>query len=188
MHSPDDVLAFWFGEPARDLAALKSKLRRWFMGGPEVDDAIKRDFGAEVEAALSGGGVLGAWLEEPKGWLALILVLDQFTRNVYRGDAKTHAGEARAVKLAIDSLDAGKARELSIEERHFAIMPLLHAEEAACQARYAREIAEVVAAAPEDQKPFFAAGVEQSEIQRDHSTLRSLSAPQRDPWSQVDAG
>src|SRR5450432_2399752 len=98
MHSPKEVLAFWFGEPAKTADELKLKMRRWFRGGPETDAEIVRDFKPEVEAAIAGD--LEDWVTVEKGWLALILVLDQFTRNVFRGDARTHAGDEHAIKLA----------------------------------------------------------------------------------------
>jgi uncharacterized protein (DUF924 family) len=161
MKTPGDVLAFWLGEPARDLESLKKKIVLWFRGGPELDATIKRDFGAEIDAAIEGK--LDAWLAEPKGWLALLVVLDQFTRNAFRGDAKTHAGDARAVKLTKAALESGELRRLPIEERHFALMPLLHAEDPECQALYAKEIAALVADAPEALRPFFAGGLEQSQ-------------------------
>jgi uncharacterized protein (DUF924 family) len=161
MKTPGDVLAFWFGEPAQDVDQLKAKMKRWFGGGPELDATIKREFGAEIDAAVEGK--LDAWLAEPKGWLALVVLLDQFTRNAYRGDAKTHAGDARAVKLTKEALERGELRALPLEERHFALMPLLHAEDAECQALFAKEIAALVTDAPAALRPGYSGGVEQSQ-------------------------
>jgi len=161
MATPADVLSYWFGAPAKNADELKAKLAFWFRGGPEVDATIAREFGAEVRAAIAGG--LEEWMDEPKGWLALVVVLDQLTRNVFRGDARTHAGDARAVRITMDALAAGKIAPLPVEERQFALMPLLHAEDPACQARFAKEIRDVVAAAPDDLKKGFSAGVEQSD-------------------------
>ncbi len=161
MKTPGDVLTFWFGEPAKDAEELKTKLRRWFGGGPALDAEIKQKFGAEIDAAVEGK--LDAWLAEPKGWLGLLILLDQFTRNAYRGDPKTHAGDARAVKLTLDALESGRLHALPIQERHFALMPLLHAEDVACQARYREEFAKFMRDVPEPLRPFYAGGIEQGE-------------------------
>jgi uncharacterized protein (DUF924 family) len=161
MKTPSEVLAFWFGEPPKTADELKAKLRRWFMGGPELDAGIKESFGETVDAALAGE--LDGWLAEPKGWLALIVVLDQLTRNCFRGDARTHAGDARAVKLTMDALERGALHALPMQERHFALMPLLHAEDPACQARYQAEYAKFMADVPEAFRPLYASGLEQGE-------------------------
>jgi uncharacterized protein (DUF924 family) len=147
MKTPGDVLSFWFGEPAKTPDDLKAKLKKWFQGGPAMDEATKREFGAETELAIDGK--LDAWLSEPKGWLALLIVLDQFTRNIYRNDARTHAGDARAEELCIAALDRGELHALPLEERHFALMPLLHSENAEHQARYQAEFAKVMKDVPE---------------------------------------
>jgi uncharacterized protein (DUF924 family) len=160
MRPPRDVLQFWFGEPARDLDGLRAKVRRWFVGGPDMDHAVRNEFGAEIEAALAGR--LDAWLGEPKGWLALILVLDQLTRNAYRDEPKMYAGDARAVELTLGALADRRVRALPLEERHFALMPLLHAEDTACQARFAEEVDAHIADTPDALKPFFASALEQS--------------------------
>jgi len=159
MKTPGDVLAYWFGEPLRDLDQLKTKMRRWFGGGPDFDAEVKREFGAEIDAAVDGK--LDAWFAEPKGWLALLILLDQFTRNAYRGNAKTHAGDARAVKLTLDALENGKLHALPLQERHFALMPLLHAEDATHQARYREEYAKFMEDVPDELRPIYESGIEQ---------------------------
>src|SRR5678809_1170484 len=107
MTTPGDVLSFWFGEPAQTLDELKPKMKRWFGGGPDFDADVKRLFAADIDAAVEG---------KRDGWLAILILLDQFTRNAYRGDAKTHAGDARAVKLTLDALESGKLHALPLQE------------------------------------------------------------------------
>jgi len=159
MTTPGDVLSFWFGEPAQNLEQLKPKMKRWFGGGPDLDAEVKQRFGDDIDAAIEGKR--DAWLAEPKGWLAVLILLDQFTRNAYRGDPKTHAGDARAVKLTLGALENGELHTLPLQERHFALMPLLHAEDAACQARYGVEFAKVFADTPEELRPIYKSGLEQ---------------------------
>ena len=161
MKTPGDALSFWFGAEPKTADDLKAKLKKWFRGGPEMDEATKREFGAETEAAIEGQ--LDAWLSEPKGWLALLIVLDQFTRNIYRNDARTHAGDARAQQLCIDALDRGDLHQLPLQERHFALMPLLHSEKAEHQARYQTEFATFFKDVPEPFRFFYSAGLEQGE-------------------------
>src|SRR6187402_1577366 len=110
----DDVLRFWFDEAPVD---LKGRITRWFAGGPEMDALVNERFGATVEAALRGE--LDAWADTPRGRLALVLVLDQFTRNVLRGDTRTFSGDGQALRLAWDAFDRGLDRELAWIERLF---------------------------------------------------------------------
>jgi uncharacterized protein (DUF924 family) len=164
MKTPGDVLSFWFGDAPTTSDDLKAKMKKWFLGGAEMDEATKRELGAETEAAL--GGKLDAWLalpERDKGWLALLIVLDQLTRNIYRNDARTHAGDARAQKLCIEALDNGKLHALPMQERHFALMPLLHSESAEHQARYQIEYAKFMSDVPETFRHIYSGGVEQGE-------------------------
>src|SRR5215831_2077453 len=86
MGDPDTVLVFWFGDerdPIDGVAALERRAAMWFHGTPEGDRDIAERFGAELERARHGE--LDAWAETPRGRLALIILLDQFSRNVFRG-------------------------------------------------------------------------------------------------------
>ncbi len=163
--SIDDVLVFWFGEPASDAAALGVKMRRWYQGGPELDRAIQDRFGALVAQAVAGE--LDGWAETTRGRLALIILLDQLTRSVYRDDPRMYEGDARAQRLAVEALDRGLERELPTEERSFLIMPLLHAEDLALQERVVAEMERLIAAAETWQRPIFSMGQEQARKYRD---------------------
>ncbi|HEX5058816.1 MAG TPA: DUF924 family protein [Kofleriaceae bacterium] len=161
----DDVLAFWFGEPATTTEEYGRKIRRWYMGGPALDAEIRDRFGALVERALAGE--LADWTQTTRGRLALILLLDQFTRAMYRNDPKTYAGDARAQALAVEAFDRGIDRELSVEERQFLIMPLTHAENLALQERSAATMAALNADAANFQKGPLSMGLEQTRKYRD---------------------
>lgn len=129
----EEVLSYWFGQPVTDEASMMAAVKRWFRGGPEMDADVRAKFGETVEAALAGE--LDAWADAPRSRLALVLVLDQFTRNVFRNDAKTHAGDPKAQRLALDALDRGMDQGLAFPERLFLSMPLVHAEDLALQRR-----------------------------------------------------
>lgn len=122
--TPNDVLRYWFGAPGEpDFLQPRSS---WFTKSEATDRAIAERFGAVVEAALSGQ--LEPWAATPRGALALIVVLDQFTRNIFRGTPRAFAGDARALALAKGLVDTGRDRMLEPVERWFAYMPFEHSE------------------------------------------------------------
>ena len=122
MPEPKEVLAFWFEETPKEL---------WFRKDEAFDTRIRARFGAACEAALAGG--LEAWESTPDGLLALILLLDQFPRNLFRGQAKAFAGDARAVALTLAAIKQGWDAGLETPWRQFLYMPLMHSEDSAIQ-------------------------------------------------------
>jgi uncharacterized protein (DUF924 family) len=129
--SPQDVLDFWFGP-----APLVERAE-WFRKDAAFDAAIRDRFGGTIEAALTGqpGRGVEAWDATPPGALARIVVLDQFTRNAFRGTARAFAGDALALAAARALVERGDDRRLAPLERVFAYLPFEHAEDAAMQAR-----------------------------------------------------
>src|SRR4051812_25203856 len=103
MKERDEILEFWFGAGAQDAAAAGSNMRRWFMGGEEMDRAIRDRFGGLVDRALRGE--LDDWSRDIRSRLALILLLDQFARNIHRETPQAYAGDAAAQRLAHEALD-----------------------------------------------------------------------------------
>lgn len=125
---PHDVLDYWFGDAANIKAEdLKDYFQRWFQGSEELDKEIKRKFGKAVKQAT--GDDLAVWENTTKGSLALIILLDQFTRNVYRGTDKAFAYDAKALRLCQKLIDSGADKEMSWPQRGFCYMPLQHAED-----------------------------------------------------------
>lgn len=122
-----EVLAFWFGTcPPTDAAAVSVRAQ-WFTKSETFDAQIRERFGSTIEAGLKGE--LDQWASEPLGWLALLIVLDQFTRNVYRGTAQSFAGDAAALRWAEQGNSQGWDQELPLMARAFAYLPLEHAED-----------------------------------------------------------
>jgi len=146
MTTTEDVLTFWFGEAAKDEAELMQQVRRWFMGGFGMDAEVVERFGVAVDAAVAGE--LDGWAATSRGRMVLVLLLDQLTRNAYRGDGKTYAGNARAQRLCLEAFDRGFDKELSFVERLFLSMPLLHSEHAAHHERLAVLARDLQASAP----------------------------------------
>jgi uncharacterized protein (DUF924 family) len=158
----EQVLQFWFGEHARDEAELRGKLRRWFQGGAAMDAEISSRFRPLVEDALAGR--LASWAETPRGALALVILLDQFTRQVFRGDAHAHDGDQLAAATTLLAVERGDLAQLDdVVERSFLIMPLLHAEDPSLQAKNARLVEEIARDAPESRATLIRAAREQAQ-------------------------
>lgn len=124
MTSAADVLDFWF-LPAGDPGHGRFRTQ-WFRKDAAFDDAIRTRFGDAVESALAGG--FADWEATAEGGLALILLLDQFTRNLFRDTARAFAGDARALALAHEMVASGRDKNLPPLRRWFVFMPFEHSE------------------------------------------------------------
>jgi uncharacterized protein (DUF924 family) len=119
--SPKEILDFWFGEGAeapRDF---------WFSKSESVDAEMRSRFGALVEEALAGS--LNHWTATPEGTLALILLLDQFTRNVFRDTPRAFAGDPAALGHARRMVQSGLDRRFHALRRWFIYLPFEHSEQ-----------------------------------------------------------
>jgi uncharacterized protein (DUF924 family) len=128
--SPAEVLDYWFGAPG---SAEHGRTRElWFRKSDATDREIRSRFGAAVEAALRGE--LAHWADgDARDALALILLLDQFTRNSYRDTARAFAGDAQALAVAKALVADGRDRQLIPVERGFAYLAFEHSENIADQ-------------------------------------------------------
>ena len=130
--TPQDVLDFWF-LPA-DHADFGKQRDVWFRKDDAFDAAIRERFGPLASQAVAGG--LRDWDEQgPTGVLARILVLDQFTRNAWRGEPASFAGDSLALACAQQLVDSNADQDLLPVQRWFAYMPFEHAEDASMQER-----------------------------------------------------
>ena len=125
------VLDFWFLPP--DHPGHGQARMEWFRKDDGFDVLIRARFGALIDAAIAGG--LGEWDATPHGALARLIVLDQFTRNVYRGTPRAFAGDAWALALAVAMTQQGLDQQLPPMLRAFVYLPFEHAEDLAMQAR-----------------------------------------------------
>jgi uncharacterized protein (DUF924 family) len=126
-----DVLAFWFGQPGEPEYGLPRSA--WFRKDSVFDAEIRTRFLASVEAALAGR--LDHWSKTPEGLLALLILLDQFPRNLFRGEASAFAGDARALSLGKTALANGWDTTLPDVEKLFVYLPFEHSEALADQER-----------------------------------------------------
>jgi uncharacterized protein (DUF924 family) len=142
---PQDVLDFWFGAPGS--AEFGTQRKTWFIKDPAFDRRIAERFGTTIERALRGE--LDAWAGSPDGALARILLLDQFTRNVFRGQARAFAGDPQALAAASALVGARQDEQLPPFMRAFAYMPFEHAEGMAMQDEAVRLFTRLAAAEPD---------------------------------------
>ena len=124
------VLDFWFGQPPATTPRAE-----WFRKDDTFDSTVDRLFRADLDAALgpAPGGGLPQWGATAQGQLARIVVVDQFTRNVFRGSARAFAGDALALSVAQALVQSGDDRRLPPLQRWFVYLPFEHAEDAAMQ-------------------------------------------------------
>ena len=150
----DDVLDFWF-----------ANARHWFVAEAGFDAQIHMQFGqASTNAA---NGELDAWTSTPSGWLALLIVLDQFPRNLHRGDARAWAQDDKAQRVALSGIDRGEDRQLPALRRVFAYLPLEHAEDSALQRRSVDLFEALCGAVPADERERFGGFLDYARRHRD---------------------
>jgi len=130
MPMQEEILEFWFGRPGTPEHGVSRSV--WFRKDPAFDAEIWARFGVAVETALAGG--FADWAS-PRGALARILLLDQFTRNSFRDTPRAFAGDALALALAGEATARGDDRDLIPVERWFMYMPYVHAESPSAQER-----------------------------------------------------
>lgn len=120
----EDVLTFWFQDPTGQTATNR---KEWFTRDPTFDQEIRDRFLPLYEQAASGQ--LEPWQATAPGTLALILVLDQFPRNLFRGDPRSFATDGQALALTQAAIARGFDQALPLIQRWFVYLPLMHSED-----------------------------------------------------------
>ena len=133
----DEILSFWFMEQKLSAPKIDGRMDTWFGEDPVFDEEIAKEFAEVVERASEGK--LDHWAHEPTGRLALILLLDQFRRNIYRNTPEAFEKDKMALKLCVEGAMEKKDKGLAPIHRAFFYMPLQHAESRKVQAK-SREI------------------------------------------------
>ena len=137
--SPDDrsrieaILSFWFKEQALSAPQIDQRMDTWFGEDAEFDERICVEFASDVEKASNGE--LDHWADDSRGRLALILLLDQFRRNIFRNTGEAFAKDSVALKLCLEGAMQQIDQGLAPIERAFFYMPLQHAESRRVQAK-----------------------------------------------------
>jgi uncharacterized protein (DUF924 family) len=178
----DDALRvreFWFGKSLTgplpgegNLASVAQILTRrasvWFESNPQArgqgDELIRSQFQALVERA--GRGELSAWADSPRRRLSLIILLDQFPRQIYRGTRQAFAYDSQALNLTLSGMQSAADGALNIVERLFFYMPLQHAESTEVQDESVSNYRRLVAESPPELKSTFEESLESAEEHR----------------------
>ncbi len=140
-----EVLEFWFD---------RAHAAHWFAADAGFDARIRERFGDAVGAAAQGR--LDDWATSADGWLALLILLDQFPRNLCRGDARAWATDVKAQRVALSGLDHQFDQSLPLLQRVFAYLPLEHAEDMGLQQRSVTLFEALHSAAPPEQRQRYA--------------------------------
>lgn len=133
MRAMAEVLEFWLGPEAQRDAPDREVAQRWWTKDPAFDEVLRQRFGMLLEQASAGQ--LQDWAVTARGRLALIILLDQFSRNIYRDQPQMYENDERALELCLTGLQARTAEDLRASERQFFYMPLMHAESLDLQER-----------------------------------------------------
>lgn len=148
MAHPDEVLEFWFADALTSPAAAEARGSFWFGSDPVTDSLIWELYADTVSDAAAGH--YDDWLQTARGRLALIIVLDQFPRNIYRGTAEVYRYDPMVITLAQAGVALGQLAGLTVPEQAFFLMPYQHCEDLEVQrAGVALMQAMVSEAAPE---------------------------------------
>jgi uncharacterized protein (DUF924 family) len=129
----DAILDFWFKEQALSAPQIDRRMDIWFGGDEVFDLECKKEFAGDVDAASAGE--LDHWAKQPRGRLALILLIDQFRRNIYRNTAAAFAKDNVALKLCLEGAMTKGDEGLTAIQRAFFYMPLQHAESRKVQSK-----------------------------------------------------
>lgn len=121
--SPREILDFWWGEAAS----------KWWVKDPDFDREVQARFEPTLEAAIRGD--LNAWREAPESCLAYIVVLDQFSRNIYRDSPRSFAQDPQALTATLEGQAKLFDRQLSKSQRIFFYLPFMHSENLKMQKR-----------------------------------------------------
>jgi uncharacterized protein (DUF924 family) len=169
--SAQDLLLFWFGPRPYASAQVQQHTRLWFgePGAPELtpqtDELIRERYGELTQAAEQGK--LAGWESSPRRRLALILLFDQFSRNIYRGSARAYAQDLEALTLTVSGMQIGADAALDAVERLFFYMPLMHAESLDVQDESVAAFRRLREEAPADLQRIFQASLDAAVQHRD---------------------
>jgi uncharacterized protein (DUF924 family) len=160
----EEVLAFWFGPLDERGCADQGHREHWWRKDTAFDDEIRRRFADELAAIRRGER--DEWLATPRGRLAQVIVLDQFSRNIFGGSAQSFAADPQARRVVDGGLQRGDDQQLALDERSFFYMPFMHSEEMAHQDRAVALFAGLRDSAPPDVRDSYGSFVQYAEQHR----------------------
>ena len=152
MQRVEPILSYWFGSLADDYD-VGANAALWWKKDEQVDEHIRATFGADVDKAINGD--YDDWQDAPRACLALVILLDQFSRNIFRGSPRAWEQDPQALDVALRAIDRGLDHDLRMVERQFLTMPLMHAEDVGLHRRLGLLIDEALAEIPVDRREPF---------------------------------
>jgi uncharacterized protein (DUF924 family) len=159
------VLQFWFGDVDELGRPDVQHSRRWFMKDEAFDRQIVERFG-ETYADVRGG-LREAWLDDPRGRVAYVIVLDQFPRNMFRGTARMFEADRQALAAAVEGVARHDDAGLTVNERSFLYMPYMHSEDIDMQDRSVSLFKELAETAPSELRGAMIAAVQYAQKHHD---------------------
>jgi len=129
----ENILSFWFKEQALTAPQIDRRMEIWFSEDPVFDHEIVKEFADEVERSCNGE--LDHWASNPLGRLALIILIDQFRRNIHRNTEEAFSKDQLALKLCVQGAMEKADKSLTPIQKVFFYMPLQHAESQKVQAK-----------------------------------------------------
>ena len=126
MIDSETILIYWFGTTPDTAALAKDRADLWWSKNSEADREIRERFESSVQLARESK--LNPWLAQPRGRLALIILTDQFPRNIYRDSPRAFGFDATALAWSLEGIERGHDRLLRPIERVFFYLPLEHSE------------------------------------------------------------
>jgi uncharacterized protein (DUF924 family) len=167
MDEARQVRDFWFGKLPLTAQALSQRVKLWFPGDQNPEDLKKLDgiirarFGSLVERAAKGD--LVSWADSPRRCLSLIILLDQFPRNIYRGTARAFATDELALAATLSGIQSAADGALDVVERIFFYMPLQHCEAREVQDESLAAYRRLLTEAPQESRRIFEESLEAAE-------------------------
>ncbi|HIC34959.1 MAG TPA: DUF924 domain-containing protein [Pseudomonadales bacterium] len=164
-HEPVDVIAYWLGDTESNPAAAHARNRFWYRATIQIDCAIKDRF-EDVHASIRNGRLLH-WGEGAEGALAVVIVLDQFSRNMFRGQREAFGQDSLARAITVRALDREFDDQLSVPGKVFLCHPFTHSESPIDQDRAVNTYELMVDRVSDDWKPFVQSFVNHAKGHRD---------------------
>ena len=195
--TPNEVVGFWLGPEPDHPESVARLSKRWYIADDDFDVEIRDRFGAAIEQARQGK--LAGWAQTSGGALALVILLDQFSRNAYRGTPEAFAGDPTALAVARRAVERGFDRELACPGRAFLYHPFEHSEDPKDQERSVLLFERLHAEAPSAWREFAAGFVPYAHSHREvirrfgrfphrNAILGHRSTPEEEAYMAVHGG
>ncbi len=153
MNHYNTILDFWFGNPAEYTLVSPERMKLWFAGSEETNKTICQQFKQDTELACEGK--LDDWEKENDSLIALLILLDQFSRNIYRNTKKAFASDAKALAISQSAIESSRDFQLAPLQRVFLYLPLEHSENLNMQNLSVDKYIELANSVSEEHKPTY---------------------------------